>query len=174
MPPPPVGLTVIGYVRSAYSELAHTPVQSSLNRNEGATIEIDPALAAGLDGLEGFDYAWLLTWLHATDPANAGDLRQVPFLARGTGRAVGIFATRGPRRINPIGLSLIRVLGVSGAVVRFNGVDVVDGTPVVDLKPYVAAFDQPGGRPRCGWLDQVALPPGATPASLGGAPPVGD
>jgi tRNA (adenine37-N6)-methyltransferase len=63
---------------------------------------------------------------------------------------MGILATRGPRRINPIGLSLVRLLGVDGASVRFAGVDFVDGTPVLDVKPYVARFDRPPGDVRCG------------------------
>jgi tRNA (Thr-GGU) A37 N-methylase len=91
----------------------------------------------------------------------------VPYLLGARPRKIGIFATRGPRRVNPIGLSLIKVLGVVGSTVRFSGVDVVDGTPVIDLKPYVTAFDRPPITPRCGWFDQVALPMGATPESLG-------
>jgi tRNA (Thr-GGU) A37 N-methylase len=80
---------------------------------------------------------------------------------------MGIFATRGPRRINPIGLSLVKVLAVEGSEVRFSGVDLVDGTPVIDDKPYVTVFDQPPvTAPRCGWFDHVELLPGATPASL--------
>jgi tRNA (Thr-GGU) A37 N-methylase len=86
---------------------------------------------------------------------------------------MGIFATRGPRRVNPIGLSLIRLLDVTGPVVQFAGVDLIDGTPVIDLKPYVTRFDRPAGEPRCGWFDQVAIEDGSTPARLaqGGNPP---
>jgi tRNA-Thr(GGU) m(6)t(6)A37 methyltransferase TsaA len=168
MSSPPEGLNVIGVVRSARTDPAYTPVQSSLNPDEDAAVHIDAAFADGLDGLDGFDYAWLLTWLARPDdpPARSAPLRHVPFLLRRQPREIGIFATRGPRRINPIGLSLIRVLEVSGSIVRFSGVDVVDRTPVVDLKPYVTAFDRPPTAPRCGWLDEVTLPVGATPASL--------
>ena len=85
---------------------------------------------------------------------------------------MGIFATRGPRRVNPIGLSLIQLLQVTGETVLFAGVDVVDGTPVVDLKPYVTRFDRPPGDPRCGWFDQIAIAEGTTPARLArGEPP---
>ena len=82
---------------------------------------------------------------------------------------MGIFATRGPKRINPIGLSLIQFLDVTGPVIRFAGVDLVDGTPVIDLKPYVTRFDRPPGEPRCGWFDQVTISDGVTPEQL--APP---
>jgi tRNA (adenine37-N6)-methyltransferase len=81
----------------------------------------------------------------------------------------GIFATRGPRRINPIGLSLIQILDVTGPAVRFAGVDLVEGTPVIDLKPYVSRFDRPAGDPHCGWFDQVTISDGITPEQL--APP---
>jgi tRNA-Thr(GGU) m(6)t(6)A37 methyltransferase TsaA len=162
----PDGLIAIGIVRSRHTELAHTPVQSSLNPHETAIIEVDPAWADGLDGLAEFDYAWLLTWLDRGDRTLPPPMRQVPFLLRSQPREIGIFATRGPRRVNPIGLSLVRLVDVTGSVVRFSGVDVVDGTPVIDLKPYVSAFDQPPGAPRCGWFDGVDPPMGATPAAL--------
>lgn len=69
-------------------------------------------------------------------------------------------------RVNPIGLSLIRVLEVTPAGVAFAGVDMVDGTPVLDLKPYVTRFDRPPGQPRCGWLDDLDVPDGIAPADL--------
>jgi hypothetical protein len=65
---------------------------------------------------------------------------------------MGIFATRGPRRVNPVGLSLIQLLEVTGQAVTFAGVDLLDGTSVIDIKPYVTRFDRPPGDPRCGWF----------------------
>jgi tRNA (adenine37-N6)-methyltransferase len=163
-------LQVIGVVRTAHTELATTPIQAGLNRAEHGTIEISDRYLAGLDGLAGFDYAWLVTWLHKlAEPGNDPPLRQVPFLLRSQQRAMGIFATRGPKRVNPIGLSLIQLLDVTGSAVRFAGVDLLDGTPVIDLKPYVTRFDRPAGDPRCGWFDHVAIRDGVTPAQL--APP---
>jgi tRNA-Thr(GGU) m(6)t(6)A37 methyltransferase TsaA len=171
---PDVPLPVIGVVRTSHAELDATPIQAALSRAEQGIIEIADSYAEGLDGLEGFDYAWLLTWLHRPDrPSDPPPLRQVPFLLRPQQRRMGIFATRGPRRVNPIGLSLIRLLDVTGPVVQFAGVDLIDGTPVIDLKPYVTRFDRPAGEPRCGWFDQVAIEDGSTPARLaqGGNPP---
>jgi tRNA (Thr-GGU) A37 N-methylase len=182
-------------------------VQAALNRRENGVIDLLPAFSDGLAGLDGFDYAWLLTWLGPIDvvtersglngssapsgsapgePADAAlaecsdralgggwastrgsvPLTQVPFLLRPKKRAMGIFATRGPRRINPIGLSLVQILSVVGSQVRFAGVDVVDGTPVIDLKPYVTQFDRPDGEPRCGWFDAVPLREAITPEEL--------
>jgi tRNA (adenine37-N6)-methyltransferase len=164
---------VIGVVRTSRHELESTPIQAGLNRAERATIELEPELADGLDGLDGlagFDYAWLITWLNQPDqPGRPPQLRHVPFLLRRQQRKVGIFATRGPRRINPIGLSLVRLIDVTGTTITFAGVDLLDGTPVLDLKPYVTRFDRPPGEPRCGWFDTVDLPEGATPADLGPA-----
>ena len=167
----PVPLTVIGVVRSSYTLTERTPIQSGLNRDEQAVLEVDDQYAEGLDGLADFDYAWLLTWLHQPrDQAPGGPaLRQVPYLLRAQGRRLGIFATRGPRRVSPIGLSLIRVVQITGTAVRFAGVDVLDGTPVLDIKPYVTRFDRPPGDPRCGWFDGIDIRDGSTPSGL--APP---
>jgi tRNA-Thr(GGU) m(6)t(6)A37 methyltransferase TsaA len=167
-----VPLPVIGVVRTSHAVLEATPIQAGLSRAEHGTIEISDAYAEGLDGLGDFDYAWLLTWLHRPDRPGA-PLRPVPFLLRSQQRRMGVFATRAPRRVNPIGLSLIQILDVAGPTILFAGVDLLDGTPVIDLKPYVSRFDRPDGDPRCGWFDQVAIHDGATPARLarGGNPP---
>jgi tRNA (adenine37-N6)-methyltransferase len=164
-----VPLTIIGVVRTDRTTPETTPVQSALNRAEQGIIEIDPRYQEGLDGLEGFSYAWLLSWLHRPhEPAsNRVPLRQVPFLLRPRPREIGIFATRGPRRINPIGLSLIEVVDVNATSLHFAGVDLIDGTPVIDLKPYVSRFDLPPGQPRCGWFDGLAIDDEVTPAQLG-------
>jgi tRNA (adenine37-N6)-methyltransferase len=162
-----VPLQVIGVVRTAHTDFAGTPIQARLNRDEQGTVEIDRSYRDGLDGLAGFDYAWLLTWLDMLpEPDGDPPLRQVPFLLRSQQRETGMFAARGPRRINPIGLSLIRILEVTGLAIRFAGVDLLDGTPVIDLKPYVTRFDRPPGEPRCGWYDSVSISDGSTPAQL--------
>ena len=148
-------LPVIGVLRTGHHEKETTPIQAAVNRAEHATLEVAGRYRDGLDGLRGFDYAWLITWLNQPDRAGEPPLRQVPFLLRRQRRAVGIFATRGPRRVNPIGLSLVQVLAVTAATVEFAGVDMLDRTPVLDLKPYVARFDRPPGEPRSGWLSQV-------------------
>lgn len=162
-------LTVIGLVRSERHRAEQTPVQSALNLAEQATVDVLPPFADGLAGLEGFDHVWLMTWLDRA--SRDGGMTQVPFLLRPTGRSMGVFATRSPNRVNPLGLSLVRLLGVDGPLVRFAGVDLLDGTPVVDIKPYVVRFDRPDGDPRCGWYDTVPMAPGVRPADLGPAPP---
>lgn len=161
-------LTVIGVVRSDRRRPEQTPVQSALNPGEQATVEVFAPFADGLAGLAGFDHLWLVTWLDRASREQG--MRQVPFLLRPTGRSMGVFATRGPHRVNPLGLSLVRVTGIEDALVRFAGVDLLDGTPVVDIKPYVGRFDRPDGDPRCGWYDTVPIAPGVRPADLGPAP----
>jgi tRNA-Thr(GGU) m(6)t(6)A37 methyltransferase TsaA len=162
-------LPVIGVVRTSRLTTETTPVQAALNRAELGTMEIFEDFADGLAGLEGFDYAWLLSWLHEPHVVTDGGppLTQVPFLLRNAGRPMGIFATRGPRRVNPLGLSLVRLGAITGRFVSYAGVDLLDGTPIIDLKPYVTRFDHPDEPVRCGWFDEVAMPEGATPADLG-------
>lgn len=160
-------LPVIGVVRTRYREPEDTPIQAALSRGERATIEIAAPYGAGLDGLAGFDYAWLLTWLHRRrDGDDPAPLRQVPFLLRRQQRTMGIFATRSPGRVNSIGLSLIELVEVTGDAVVFAGVDLLDGTPVLDIKPFVSRFDQPPGSPRCGWFDEITITDGSTPGQL--------
>jgi tRNA-Thr(GGU) m(6)t(6)A37 methyltransferase TsaA len=157
----------IGVVRTSRTSLEDTPIQAALNRGEPGTIWIEPQYQEGLEGLEGFAYAWLLTWLDRPDAReNPPPMRQTPFLLRGTNQKIGVFATRGPRRVNPIGLSLIQLLSIDGTRVDFAGVDVIDGTPVIDLKPYVQRFDRPPGEPACGWFDRVNIDDGITPTRL--------
>ncbi|MGE3285247.1 MAG: tRNA (N6-threonylcarbamoyladenosine(37)-N6)-methyltransferase TrmO [Pseudonocardia sp.] len=139
---PPAGIPVIGHVRSARTDPATTPIQSLRNPAEEAAVEMLPDYAAGLDGLAEFDHAWLLTWLGGAPPP-AEDLRVVPFLLGHTGERVGVFATRHPARPNPIGLSVVRLLRIEGHHLHFAGVDLCDGTPVLDVKPWEQHLDIP-------------------------------
>ena len=125
----------IGIARTARTDPSDTPVQAGVN--------LDDTYHDALDGLDGFSHAWLLTPLGGPGHAAAAvELHQRPFL-RPEGPPMGIFTTRGPRRPNPIGLSLVEIVAVSGTEVRFRGVDIVDRTPLLDLKPYFADVDEP-------------------------------
>jgi tRNA (Thr-GGU) A37 N-methylase len=87
-------------------------------------------------------------------------MRQTPFLLRPTGQAKGVFAIRGPRRPNPIGLHLVRIASITltPPVIAFHGVDMIDDTPVLDIKPWVSRFDQPPeARPGSGWYDTLDI-----------------
>ncbi len=136
-------------------------------------VELDPSLAPALHGLDRFDWAWLVTLLdRTTDPRDSIDggadpddaLRPVPFLLAERRERVGIFASRYPARPNRLGLSLVRIERVGDHTVEFSGVDVFDGTPVLDVKPWVSDFDLPSGASapggtRCGWFDTLTERP---------------
>jgi tRNA-Thr(GGU) m(6)t(6)A37 methyltransferase TsaA len=155
----------IGFIRSPFNATEDAPFQSLLAQDVEGEIHVSQRFVAGLDGLDGFDYAHVLTLV---DPRPAGggeqnddnvELRPEPLLLRGTGRRIGVFATRFPQRPNGLGLSVIRIVRVRGNVITFRGVDVADKTPVVDIKPWVPQFDVPEGGPgnrdlssvRSGW-----------------------
>jgi tRNA-Thr(GGU) m(6)t(6)A37 methyltransferase TsaA len=167
-------LTPIGWVRSPYQDVSATPVQTALNPDEEASVELVPELVDGLWELGGFDYVWVLTWLGADQATTSSvDLRQVPMLLSGSPHDLGVFAMRGPRRPNPIGLHLVRLVEVTAIGFTFRGLDMVDGTPVLDIKPWAAAFDVPQtdlATVRGGWIDGVDLTGPNTPASLRRAP----
>jgi len=138
----------IGTVRSPFSEAAGMPIQPSRGRGIRGTVELEAEFAEGLQDLDGFSHAVLLCHLHRS---RGFALKVVPFLDD-TPR--GVFATRAPRRPNPIGLSVVRILAVEGNRITFEGVDVIDGTPVLDIKPYVPEFDEREDV-RLGWLEEA-------------------
>ncbi|MEM8714406.1 MAG: tRNA (N6-threonylcarbamoyladenosine(37)-N6)-methyltransferase TrmO [Cyanobacteria bacterium P01_A01_bin.3] len=142
--PTSVSLTPIGRVRSPYTERHGTPRQSQL-RNQpqtyqpaSATIElfeeVVPAIA--LKDLDGFDWIWVIAWLHLNKNWN-------PTVTPPRGPRVrrGTLATRAPHRPNPIGLSAVRLLKVDGPVLHVEGIDLLDRTPILDIKPYVSYCD---------------------------------
>jgi len=165
---PLLGLRPIGVIRSEFRDPDETPVQAALSQDAEGVVELDPELTDALDGLSGFDYAWILTWLggSADQAQREIDLQPVPYLLSDQPRRVGYLATRSPRRVNPIGLSLVRILSVNPPKVRFAGVDMVTGTVLLDIKPYVSRFDHVDQPVRSGWFDAVVIKDGSTPRSL--------
>ena len=145
----PVTYTPIGVVRSPFTEAQGMPLQSVAAGDVHGRIELLPSLAAGLDDLDGFSHLHVVTHLHRSAP---GGLVVKPFL---DDQRRGVFATRSPRHPNPIGLSVVRLLAVRGAVLEVSGLDLLDGTPVLDIKPYVPAFDAIAAE-RTGWLEAAA------------------
>lgn len=129
----------LGRVRSPWTDRADCPKNMAAARAAGrpAAIEFDASYRRGLEGLSRFSHAILLTWL---DRAARNLVVQKP---RHAGEARGVFALRSPVRPNPIGLHVVRITGIDAAagVVAIEAIDVLDGTPVIDLKPYFASTD---------------------------------
>lgn len=139
-----MNLRQIGVIHSPHQEAAGTPVQSALAAGVKGTAEIFPEYAAGLRDLDGFERMWLVYWF---DRAKSAELVVTPYLDT-TPR--GLFATRAPCRPNPIGLSAVRLLRIVGSVLQVEGLDILDNTPLLDIKPYIPAFDAFEAK-RIGW-----------------------
>ena len=135
----------VGIARTRYTELEGMPLQSVAVADEPGRIEIDPAYEEGLLDLDGFSHIFVISHLHRGAP---GDLVAVPFL---DDSPHGVFATRSPRHPNPIGLSVVRLVSIERSILHVQGLDLLDGTLVLDVKPYVPAFDQVDAE-RVGWL----------------------
>jgi tRNA (adenine37-N6)-methyltransferase len=129
-----ISLTSIGVIHSPFSDPAQAPIQASRSTATGS-VEVFPQFAAGLRDLNEFSHIFLL---YLIDCPQGYDLSIKPFL---DDQEHGIFATRYPCRPNPIGLSLVRLLRVDGNRLDIEGIDMLDGTSLLDIKPYVPDFD---------------------------------
>ncbi len=141
-----LSLKTIGIIHSPFRKAADAPIQSAMAKGVEGWVEVFPEFAPGLRDLKGFERIWLVYWFDRTTPAQ---LVVKPFLDR---QEHGVFATRSPCRPNAIGLSCVRLLGVDENRLRIGELDVLDETPLLDIKPYVPAFDCFGAS-RVGWLE---------------------
>ncbi len=135
----------IGVVHSPYTDPRSMPIQPAGAAGVEGSVDIDPAYADGLRDLDGFSHIILL---YHFDRAGPTRLVVKPFMDT---VEHGVFATRAPTRPNPIGLSVVRLLEVDGNRLRIANVDILNGTPVLDIKPFVPAFDVFAVE-RTGWL----------------------
>ena len=124
----------IGVIHSPFRDKANTPIQPTRSTARGQ-VEVYPEYALGLIDLEGFSHIYLLYAFHQSDGYK---LKVQPFLDN---EEHGLFATRHPCRPNPIGLSVVRLLAYRDNLLEIEGVDVLNGTPLLDIKPYVPDFD---------------------------------
>ena len=125
----------IGVIHSPFKEVKGTPIQPTGAKGIKGVIEINPEHRAGLKDLEEFSHLILLYHFHLTDGYS---LQVRPYLDDITH---GVFATRIPGRPNPIGLSIVRLVKIEGCTIHIQDVDIIDDTPLLDIKPYVPAFD---------------------------------
>jgi tRNA (adenine37-N6)-methyltransferase len=149
---PPYLFEPIGVVRSPYRERLAAPRQPVPGADASATIELFPrsGYEDALEGLERWHYVWVLFVFHRNVEQGRGWKAKV--MPPRSARKRGVFSTRSPHRPNPIGLSAVRIDRVEGRAVHVREIDLLDGTPVLDLKPYVPYTDaHPGAR--SGWLE---------------------
>ena len=145
---PPIAYTPIGIIHSEHKVPERTPIQPVYSQGCVGRVEVFPEYAPGLRDVEGFSHLYLLYHFHQE---RAPRLLVMPFL-QDVER--GVFATRAPCRPNPIGLSIVRLLRRDGNVLHVNDLDILDGTPLLDIKPYTARFDQIETT-RDGWHSEV-------------------
>ena len=124
----------IGVIHSPFTDKSHTPIQASRSKARGV-VDVYTEFAEGLQDLDGFSHIFLLYAFHES---SGYSLLVKPFL---DDRLHGLFATRYPARPNPIGLSIVRLIARQGNTLEIEGVDMLDGTPLLDIKPYVPDFD---------------------------------
>jgi len=139
----------IGVIHTPFSELQGMPIQPAGAEGVRGTVEVFEEYRPGLKDLDGFSHLILLYLFHR---AEGFKLEVVPFLDC---RPRGLFATRAPKRPNPIGLSIVALEKIERGVLHVRNVDMLDGTPLLDIKPYVPAFD-PRTEVRTGWLEKAS------------------
>ena len=140
---------IIGRAHTPYHEQLGTPIAPVFAEGEPATLEIFKAYRTGLSDVAGFQRIWVISWL---DRSKGYELLTVPY------RDIvkrGVFATRAPRRPNPVGLSCVEIdgLDIESGVISVRGIDLLDGTPILDIKPYIPKADA-FPESRAGWFDE--------------------
>jgi tRNA-Thr(GGU) m(6)t(6)A37 methyltransferase TsaA len=143
-----IEVTPIGIIHTPFLELEGMPIQPAGAVGVKGTIEVFEEFRAGLKDLEGFSHIILLYVFHLSKGFN---LEVIPFLDN---VSRGVFATRAPKRPNPIGISLVQLDAIENGMLHVKDVDILDGTPLLDIKPYVPEFDNRQGV-RTGWLEHA-------------------
>ena len=129
-----ISYKIIGLIHTPFTEPKGTPIQPPASKGIGGSVEVFPEYAEGLKDIVGFSHVFLIYHMHLARPS----LIVKPFL---DDAVRGVFATRSPGRPNTIGLSLVRLLCVEGNILRIQYVDIIDNTPLLDIKPFVPEFD---------------------------------
>ncbi len=141
-----IELTPIGIIHTPFKTVEKMPIQPSAAKDIIGTIEIFPEYAEGLADLEGFSHIYIIFHLHMV---RGHKLKVIPFLDT---VERGIFATRSPARPNAVGLSVAELVSVKKNILEIRGVDMLDGSPVIDIKPFVPDFEDYGNI-RKGWFE---------------------
>jgi tRNA (adenine37-N6)-methyltransferase len=150
-----LSLNPIGYVRSAYRDAREIPKGLGAKHEAEGTLEIRSEFEPGLLDIDGFSHLYVI-WVF--DRSGECNLVGTP---PSDDRPHGVFATRSPRRPNPIGLTVVELLGREGPALRVRGIDMLEGTPILDIKPYLS--NVPPERLRRGWLAEAEARAGVKP-----------
>ena len=138
----------IGVIHTPFEDLDQMPIQPTADSSAAGYVELFPEYVEGLKDLDGFSHLILIYHLHE---ASVSKMVVTPFL---DSEPRGVFSTRAPVRPNPIGVSVVRLTSISGNVLHFSDLDVLDGTPLLDIKPYIPEFDTPEDV-NTGWLENA-------------------
>src|SRR4030042_4880450 len=142
-----ITIKLIGIIHTPYKEPKGIPIQGKFEKGVKGTIRLFPKYQAGLKGIEGFSHIILIYYF---DRAKEEKLTDKPFLED---RPHGIFAIRSPHRPNHIRFSIVKLENIKKGIVTFSEVDILDGTPLLDIKPYVKHFDS-RNKVKHGWMDK--------------------
>jgi tRNA-Thr(GGU) m(6)t(6)A37 methyltransferase TsaA len=138
----------IGLIRTPFTEAGGMPIQPKGAENITATVEVFAPFREGLADLDGFTHIYLIYHFHQS---HGYRLKVVPFMDN---VERGLFSTRAPKRPNPVGLSVVRLEKIEQGILHVRGADVLDKTPLLDIKPYAPTFDSPEEEVRTGWLER--------------------
>jgi tRNA (adenine37-N6)-methyltransferase len=142
-----IHLNPIGIIHTPFKQTAGMPIQPSGARGVKGTIELKPEFMDGLKDLEGFSHIILIYHFHKS---KKHELIVTPFL---DSKTHGVFATRAPNRPNPVGISIVKLLKIESNILYIEHVDIIDKTPLIDIKPYVPQFDK-SSSVKTGWLEK--------------------
>ena len=137
----------IGVIHSPFKVPKGTPIQPAGAKGIDGTVEVFPEYIEGLKDVEGFSHIFLIYHFHLSKKVL---LKVKPYMDN---KVHGVFAMRGPSRPNPIGISIVQLVGIEGTILHIQDVDIVDGTPLLDIKPYVPKFDIRKVE-KVGWLEK--------------------
>ena len=137
----------IGIIHSPFKTLENMPIQPSAGKGIQGTIEIKPEFQEGLNDLDGFSHIYLIYHLHRSTGYN---LKVIPFL---DDQLRGLFSTRSPRRPNPLGISVVRLINIKENIITIEDLDILEGTPLLDIKPFVPHMYSVSNC-KTGWLEK--------------------
>ncbi len=138
----------IGIIRTPFNDVRKMPIQPPGAKDVIGTAEVFEKYREGLKDLDGFSHIILIYHFHRVSTTK---LQVVPFLDN---TPKGVFATRAPVRPNPIGLSVVPLISIKDGIITFSGADILNNTPLLDVKPFVPAFDIPSSEIKVGWLER--------------------